>query len=273
MVKLNTYYKISYDNNEYSVCELNYGSKKAPVILDWKTFKRIKSLDISWYINGKGFVVTNYKFKENGNDVVKEISMHDVVMKMTDNEYDSRQIKSVLHINKLGVDNRTCNLIYDTCDKDITKNLKKKNRTISLPEDLGILPNEIPSYVWYLKEDSTHGDRFIVNIDDISWKSTASKKMSLRYKLEETKKYMRHLQETRPDIFDNYSMNGDLNEDGEILLKEFLTMAKIVGFKLNECVMNRKTDDYLKENLTELCKEEKTFLEMFNPEADRINFR
>ena len=272
MVKLDKYYKINYEESDYAVCELAYNSKKVPMILDWDIFKKVKNLDRNWHINEKGFVVTNFKTSDNGVNLVKEISMHDVVMRMVGGAVNVTN-KSILHINKLGVDNRECNLMYDTCNKEITKNLKKKSRTISLPKNLGVTPEEIPSYVWYLKEDNTHGDRFVVEIGDVKWKSTGSKKVSLKYKLEETKKYMRYLKDTRPDIFEDHSMNGDLNNDGIDLTNDFLKISQKAGYKLNGNLMETNTDKYLCQNLKGLSEEELIFLEMFNPEVGRLDFR
>lgn len=270
MGKFDTYYKISYNDNTYAVCELYYNTKTAPIVMDWNIFKEIQKLNKNWHINDKGFVITNHKYQDGGTEKIREISLHDVVMKIADGEIKP---KSILHINKLGVDNRRSNLNYDTNDKDITKNIKKKSRTLVLPDDCGIVPNEIPSYVWYLKEDSTHGDRFVVDIGDIKWKSTASKKVSLKYKLEETKKYMRHLKTTRIDLFDDYSMNGDLNEEGLDLIGEFLNISQKAGFNLNAEVRNKNTSKFLKENLNGLSDEEIMLLELFNPEGERHDFR
>lgn len=273
MGKLDKYYKVSSNDNDYAVCELKYGSKVAPVVLDWEIFNKIKKLDRNWTINDKGFVVTHLKTKENGKDIIREISIHDIVMKVIDEHYDDRNNKIILHINKLGVDNRAQNLMYDTAGKDIKKNIKKKARTITLPTETGIKPEDIPSYVWYLKEDSSHGDRFMIDIGDVNWKSTGSKKMSLRYKLEETKKYMRYLKDMRGDLFEDYSMNGDLNDEGKTLTKSFVKISQSAGFKLNYSEDDSNTDNYLKQNLSGLSEEEKTYLEMFNPQIGRLDFR
>lgn len=270
MGKLDQYYKINHNNNNYAVCELSYNSKNVPVVIDWEIFKEIKKLNKNWHINENGSVVTSHKYVENGIEKTKEFSLHDIVMKISDGQIQNIPI---LHIDKLGVDNRRENLVYDTNEKDIKKNLKKKTRTITLPPDCGISPDIIPSYVWYIKEDSTHGDRFIIDIGDVKWKSTGSKKVSLKYKLEETKKYMRHLRNTRTDLFDDYSMNGDLNENGTELINDFLEISQKAGFNLNHDVKHKNTDKFLKKNLEGLSEEEIMLLELFNPEGQRHDFR
>lgn len=274
MGKFDKHYKIIHNKNIYAICELSYNSKIAPILMDWNIFKEIKILNKSWHINDKGLVMTNHKYTDakDGIEKIKEFSLHEIVMRISDGQINEKLNNSILHINKLGVDNRRSNLIYDTNEKDITKNIKKKSRTIILPDDCGIVPDEIPSYIWYLKEDTTHGDRFIIDIGDVRWKSTGSKKVSLKYKLEETKKYMRYLKNIRSDLFDDYSMNGDLNEEGLELINDFLQISQKAGFKLNYNIQNH-TNNFLKENLIGLTGEEIILLELFNPDGERHNFR
>ena len=86
-------------------------------------------------------------------------------------------------------------------------NYKKKKRTVKLPEGCNIEPNELPTYIWYLKENGSHGSRFSVEVGNIKWKTTSSKKVSLRYKLEEAKKFLRELKKTNSDLFNKSSFN------------------------------------------------------------------
>jgi regulatory protein YycI of two-component signal transduction system YycFG len=68
--------------------------------------------------------------------------LHDIVKRVY--EGDKYKLKPIIHINKLGFDNRYENLMYDETDKDVTKNLRKKKRTVVLPEDSGIDIEKIP---------------------------------------------------------------------------------------------------------------------------------
>lgn len=262
--------KITHNKKEYAVCQMQYKSHNVPVVLDFDVYTKIKSFDKKWHITEKGIVVTNHKICKNNEVISKDVSLHDVVMAING---EIEKISPILHINKLGVDNRRENLMYDTTDKTITKNLKKKSRTISLPKSYGIDPEEIPSYVWYVKEDDTHGDRFMIELGDIKWKSTCSKKVSLKYKLEETKKYLRHLRDEMED-FEMFSMNGDLNNDGVWLLSSFFEISREAGFNnIKENMLIDNTTYYLKEDHKGLSNEEIQLLQMFNPKGDRLNFR
>jgi hypothetical protein len=109
--------------------------------------------------------------------------------------------------------------------------MKKKKRIIKLPENCGIHPDELPTYVWYVKPEGTHNERFVVKIGDLVWKTTSSNKMSLRYKLEEAKAYLRKLKEEHPELFQNYSMNGDYNKLGHELFESFYDIIYLAGFK------------------------------------------
>lgn len=250
MVKLTNAKKINYDGNSYAVIGMRYKNYTVPILLDWNDYLQIEKFDKNWHINDKTFVVTTHKSIKDGIETVREIQMHDLVLKINGN-YTSA---STLHLNRLGIDNRKFNLMYDTLDKGTTKNVKKKDRTINLIAS-GIESNDIPSYVWYLKESDSHGERFVVNIGDVKWKSSSSKNLSLRYKLEETKKYLRYLKNIRPDLFTDYSMNGDLNEEGLSMLRSYIAISKLAGFD-NFTQISNRTNYYLKENLIGLSTNE-----------------
>lgn len=250
MVKLNNAKNVNYDGHSYAIIGLSYKNNSVPIVLDLADYIQIEKFNKNWHITDKGMVVTSHKTIKDGEEFIREIYMHDLVLKIN-KLYTS---SPTLHINRIGIDNRKSNLMADTLDKETTKNIKKKERIINLIES-GIQSNDIPSYAWYLKEIDSHGERFMVNIGDVKWKSSSSKKLSLRYKLEETKKYLRHLKVIRHDLFTDYSMNGDLNEDGKNMLKTFIDISKLAGFT-NLSMLSNKTDKYLKEKYDGLSKEE-----------------
>jgi len=261
MGKLNNYKKVIIDNKSYAVCNLIYNGKNVPIVLDYNIYDKIRSLDKNWHISDNGSVVTMHKTIINGEETNKEIYLHDVVLKLN----NIIPNKPVLHINKLGIDNRFDNLMLDTRTKNILKNLNKKTRTVILPTNSKIKIDDIPSFIWYMKPDTTHGDRFMVDIGGINWKTTSSKDLSLRYKLEEAKKYLRNLKKINIDLFNNHSMNGDLNKSGINNLNLFTSISQTAGFKnLNNNIYNN-TDHYLKENLKNLSLHEIQLLNEFDP--------
>jgi hypothetical protein len=255
MVYLNNYKKVE---NYYTV-PITYRGKKVPIIIDEKYFEKVKKLDKSWKINDAGFVVSTHNV--NGDDI--EINMHEVIMAFYNKENNiANKNKNIIHLNKLGVDNRKENLIYDTLDKDTGKNLKKKKRIIEFTKESGIKADDIPSFMWYLNPNDTHDERFNIEIKDVKWKTTSSSKLSLKYKLEEGKKFLRELKEARPEIFEDNSMNGEFNIEGKRLLKSFFDIAKEAGYSdLRKITTDNLTNHYLKENLKGLNSFEKELLQ------------
>jgi hypothetical protein len=265
MGKLTNFKKIIIDNKSYIVSNLNYNGNIVPIILDSNILNTINKLNKKWHINDNGSVVTTHKhINDDGEEILKEIYLHDIVLKFNNVEPN----KPVIHINKLGIDNRFINLMLDTHVKKVTKNLNKKSRTVILPDNSGINIDEIPSFVWYMKPDSSHGNRFLIDIGDVQWKTSSSKKLSLRYKLEEAKKFLRSLKETKSYLFDIHSMNGDLNITGRKNLDSFIDISQKAGYtnlNNNSRNNNNNTDVFLKENLTGLTEFEINLLASFNP--------
>ena len=252
--------KVIFDDKNYIIVTMTYKGSKVPVIFDDIYYEKLKLLNKSWKINDAGFVVSKHKDIDKEQDI--EISLHEVIMAFYNKDNGlSKKNNNIIHINKLGIDNRIENLIYDTLDKETGKNSKKKKRIIEFSEEVGIKPNDIPSFMWYLKPNDTHDERFIIEIGDINWKTTSCSKLSLRYKLEEGKKYLRELKEAKPEIFLENSMNGEFNVKGKKLLKSFFDISQKAGFKnLKKLSTDNLTDHYLKQKLKGLTTFEKDIL-------------
>jgi hypothetical protein len=250
--------KVSHNNKEYCIFTLKYKNKSVPVLLDWKDYNIVKNLNKKWYINENGSVVCQHKI----NNKCYDLYLHEIVMSLkTKDDGLQKKTRSILHINRLGIDNRRENLQYDSIDKETNKNLKKKSRIITLPKETGISVDELPTFVWYLKPDKSHGERFFINIGETNWKTSSSSKLSLRYKLEEAKKFLRDLKTFRPEIFEEYSMNGELTKDGKLLLTSFYNITKKSGFtQLKNILFTDITDKYLKPKYNSLSSEEKLML-------------
>jgi len=262
MVKLTNPKFVTYKNKEYVVYTIKKGTITVPIILDKNIHELLKKVDLQFYVNENLMLYTKVDIGTIGTTSkpkIVDIYLHEIVMKL---KMKLSKIAPILHINKINVDNRISNLIFDTNNKDHTKNLHKKDRTIDLSDD-NIDTNTLPSFVWYLKADDSHGDRFIVEMGPIKWKSTSSRKLSLRYKLEEMKKFLRLNKEKYPSLFKEYCMNGDLNDIGENLKKEYYAIINLAGlnYKYNPTC---KTNDFLKENLSDLSEIEKELLKQFN---------
>jgi hypothetical protein len=219
--------------------------------MSYDDFKQIKPLNKNWKYNSNGFVSCYHTV----DSITKEVLLHDLVVLL--NDKSNKKQCSIIHINKIGLDNRRENLIYDTLDKDCGKNLNKKQRTVNLPRTSGIDRDSIPTFIWYMKEDQSHGDRFMVKIHDISWKTTSARHLSLKYKLEEAKMYMRHLLKSNPYILEEQSMNGDYNKEGKLLLKSYFEIANDAGYtNIKSFMPNSNTVNLLKPDYKHLTNTE-----------------
>ena len=267
---MDCYKMISYDGQEYAVCKMRYKGYKAPVVLDWDDYKAIKKLNKNWRCGTNGFVSCSHTVE---GSTPKEVYLHELVMLLNNQENGLENQKSpIIHINRIGLDNRRENLIYDTVDKELNKNLQKKRRTIYLPREAGINPDKIPTYIWYMKPDSSHGERFTVNIGDINWKTTSSNNLSLKYKLEEAKLYLRHLLRSRPDLMEEYSMNGDYNREGMSMAESYYDIVDKAGFNNIQKIIPNNTvsllqpdyDDMDNNELYSLSQKRKLFKSQFH---------
>lgn len=264
MSKLESHTNLEYHGKRYTLSIIKTGRNEMPLLLDRSIYKVLKRMDKKWYINDK-----NHIYCHHGHDRANApIYIHETVMKIGQKK---RKHRPIIHINNIHFDNRLENLQYDDHNKDYGKNTRKKKRLINLSRH-GINSKDLPTYMWYLNPDSSHGSRFMIDIpDEISWKSTASKQVSLRYKLEQSKKYLRFLQKIRPDIFNYYSMNGDLNQKGMKLYNEYRKIISFAGYDMPK--LNIQTSDFLKEDAADLTDQERYLLHSFNPKNDKIDIR
>jgi hypothetical protein len=262
MVIMSNAINVTYKGKYYSVISIKKGNIDVPIVLEMGIYDLIKRDPRNYTLNDNLMLSTKVNIGTQNNPKIVDIYLHEIVMKLKNKSSSSSKIAPILHINKINVDNRVSNLVFDTIDKDYTKNLHKKDRTIDLSEDR-IDCNSLPSFVWYLKSDDSHGDRFIVEMGPLKWKTTSSRKLSLRYKLEEMKKYLRLNKDKSPSLFKEYSMNGDLNNIGDTLKKEYYTIINLAGFNYTYNT-KYKTNDFLKEDLKDLTEIEKLLLKQFN---------
>jgi hypothetical protein len=245
------YKKVLYDNKFYAVIGFNYKSNIVPVVIDYDDLAPILALKKkNWKCHSSGFVSFTHTISSKDGALTGDIYLHElIILQKNKNENIPKQSRAILHINRLGLDNRRQNLMYDNVNKETHKNIKKKRRTVELPADSGINPDEIPTYVWYLKPDATHGDRFVVDIGSISWKTTSSKQFTLKYKLEEAKTFLRSLKKHKPELFADYCMNGEYTKDGKDLLNSFYQIIDLAGYNnIKKIQTINLTDLYLKEN-------------------------
>lgn len=204
------YKTIIKNGKEYTICEYNHtnihGTKiKNYFIIDTEDLDKIK--DITWFRIKKHIGNRN------------AVYLHNFIMDCETNNYT--------HINKNINDNRKCNLKYVSDDEKIY-NYNRRQR-IELPEDSGIDVDELPKNVWF----NSSSNKFVVKNyhNNKLWYSTSSSKYSLRFKLEETKNYLRYLYNEYPDLY-NDDICSNMSKNSIKSLKKFNNILLCSGFEL-----------------------------------------
>ena len=240
------YKKIRYKNRYYAILEIKNKDKIIPILLEWDDFRNLQYSHLSKTLEYSSNQRVSFYHTDNY-DVTRKIYIDQLAMGLKQKLNGKIPIKkNIIHINKLKIDNRHENLCYDIDKKEYHKNINKKKRTVVLPDDCGIDVDTIPTYIWYMKPNGKHGDRFMIKINDYSWKTTSSKKIKLIHKLDQAKRKMKELQKTRPELFKDISMNGDLTPHGKKLLDSFYKIIKRGGYEYEKIEQPNNTKSLLK---------------------------
>jgi len=154
-----------------------------------------KILSVNWYVISSGYISTTI----NIDDTKKQQLLHNVIMDR--NTFPGRGVKeSVDHINRNKLDNRKENLRVITQSEQNINHFNRKREIIKLPDDCGIKIESIPRHIWYIKPNGLHGDRFGIDLktEHIKWKTTSSKLVPLKDKLQEATMKLKEFYEKFP---------------------------------------------------------------------------
>lgn len=233
---------VTYKDKRYVIAETN---NKLPFIFDYELLDKLPKS--TFFLRNK-YVSCKSEYLE--------VYLHHIIK-----PYNGISID---HINQIKLDNREVNLRYATQAVQ-NQNQSKRKRNVILPENCGINPRDIPTFIWYIKDDGSHGDRWMVEIKDkYLWKTTSTKDLSTKCKFELAKKHLRNLIITQPDLFVGHCMNGQLNELANKLKEEFFDIVKLARYNYNDnndnINNNDKNQDCLKENIEGLNENEISIL-------------
>lgn len=226
--------------NEYKLVALNdviyvvaFDKKRKPFVFD---FDRLQTLpNVRFHVNTYGYVIFS-------NESSKEL-LH--IYLSTDPSIDG---ESIDHINRIPSDNRKSNLRVANRHIQRKNQVRNRSSTTDCPLDL----SSIPSYIWYVKANGNHGDRFCVEIGDYVWKTTSSKQFGVKYKLEEAKKHLRHLIQNNSELFCDTPFHGELSEQAKQLKEEYIEILSRAGEQYDD----KDPIQYLEEDLTGLTEQE-----------------
>ena len=212
------YKRVVYNDCAYCVGTINSSKGVIQFIINDEDSEKVMTR--SWHITSVGYVVSYYP-TENG---IKQLLLHNFILNRM--IFPGRgATESVDHINRNPLDNRKENLrIISQTEQNLNQN--KKTRTIvQLPEDSCLSPEDIPKHIWYVKPNGGHGDRFAIEFktENIVWKTSSSKKMSLKEKLNQAKEKLQELYiqfpYLNPDTNENVIKAQELNTEYEEIIK------------------------------------------------------
>lgn len=252
------YRQVTFKNKEYCVCKIEYKGKDILFVIDSSDIDKV--LEYSWHIASIHYIGTS-SYEED-----KILYLHNFVMnKLTFN--GKGQKSSVDHINRIGTDDRKENLRVITQSKQ-NENQGRRSRKMKLPSGSNITTNDIPKNVEYRKPakrgNRICGDLFTVhiknieNMDDIRWSSIASKDVSLKFKLEHTKKYLRYLRDKHPKMFASRNIGSRHSRECIASMKDYNEILRLSEY---DCVKDNlvripRFKDLLKEDTKGLTAKE-----------------
>jgi hypothetical protein len=180
-------------------------------------------IKMTWHFASNNYIAHTHYTDEGAK---KELYLHNFVMdKLT---FDGKgQQHTIDHINRVGTDNRKANLREVSTQTAQNFNQKRRERTTELPDNCGINTDQIPKNVYYGKPSGLHGDFFYIELKSIpslyvgdkkyNWKTTKSKNVSLKLKLQQAIDKLNELKNTYDELKDII-----IDDNSEDLRKELI---------------------------------------------------
>jgi hypothetical protein len=195
---------INYKDKQYVVCCIPFNEEQKIFLIDFD--KKDQVINKAWHFRSDGNYIGSSHFH---NDEKKELYLHNFIMDKLTFEGKGQQ-HTIDHINRIGTDNRKCNLREVTSQSAQNFNQKKRERTTELPANCGIELDQIPKNIYYGKPSGLHSDFFYIELKGIpslctdskkfNWKSTKSKSVSLKLKLQQTIDKLIELKNLHPEL-------------------------------------------------------------------------
>ena len=202
-----TYKHVLFNNKAYTVGQLTSKDEKVNFVFDTDDFDKVD--EKFWHRASNAYI--SHGIIIDGKK--KEYYLHNIVMNLLDFPGKGSN-ETVDHINRIGFDNRKENLRIIT-QSEQNLNQSKRSRRIQLPDDSGLSIDDIPKHIWYVKANGSHSDRFAIEFktENITWKTTSSKKILLKDKLQEAKDKLQEYYITYPYLNpNNEKINNRIKE-------------------------------------------------------------
>ena len=232
---------ITYKDKQYIVCCIPFNDDYKMFIID--ETKCTEVINKTWHFRSDGNYIGSSHID---NSVKKELYLHNFIMDKLTFEGKGQQ-HTIDHINRIGTDNRKCNLREVSSQTAQNFNQKKRERITELPENCGIDVNQIPKNIYYGKPSGLHGDFFYIELKGIvelctngkkyNWKSTKSKIVNLKIKLQQTIDKLLELKSIYPEL---EPIINDTTSDIERnkLIQEYNDILKLSHYPQNVIEQN-----------------------------------
>ena len=206
---------VKHNEKEYVIGTILRNGEPIEFVFDKEDYESVSQR--AWHFASEHYISSAFQC---GDGKRRELYLHNLVMGV--DLFPGKGAKqSIDHINRNGLDNRKENLRLITQSQQNIHQIKKK-RNVILPENCGINPNDIPKHVWYVRAQGQHGDRFAIEFktENICWKTTSSKAVSIQQKLAQAKLKLVELYEQYPHLNPSYedAKVNELNETFQAIL-------------------------------------------------------
>jgi hypothetical protein len=191
------YSDVEHNGKEYTVGTIRHNGEPVRFVIDKEDRSRVEGY--SWHVTTNNYISATAVHDGRR----KALFLHNLIMNR-EHFGGKGQAETIDHINRNGFDNRKENLrIASQTDQNI--NQRQKPRTVNLPADCGVAQDDIPRHIWYVRANGAHGDRFAIEFksENLVWKSTSSKAVSTRAKLEEASAKLQELYTQYPHLNPN----------------------------------------------------------------------
>lgn len=246
---------VNYNNKDYIVCCIPFNDDFKMFICDINKYDEF--INRSWHYRIDGHYIASTYITDDEIHNKKELYLHNFVMnKLT---FDGKgQQHTIDHINRIGTDNRKVNLREANSQSAQNLNQQKRERTMILPDDSNLNPNDIPKNIYYGKANGNHGDFFYIETRGIPtmnngkfvWKSTKSKSVLLKLKLQQTIDKLSELKNEYPEL-KNILVDEESDNIRKELIEQYNDILKLSHYPKSVIEANLRdfTGEYIQLNL------------------------